>query len=170
MDIRECINKTMGDRNLSVRGLSKISGVRRQSIMAFLGGANLHLDNLKKILRALGKELQVVDIRTKEDLKIHGDLAIAQNELVKVCRKFGAKKLSLFGSVLRKDFGEESDIDILVEFKKAISFFELVIFEEELGKLFGGKYKPDVVTMGAISPHLRDDILGSCKVIYEEAA
>ena len=53
------------------------------------------------------------------------------------CRRHQIKKLSLFGSVLRDDFGPHSDIDVLVEFEAGAghSLFDMVRMEQELGQL-----------------------------------
>ena len=46
----------------------------------------------------------------------HHNIAFDSSKLHQFCLENGIKKLSLFGSVLRDDFGPESDIDMLVEF------------------------------------------------------
>ncbi|MBW2258637.1 MAG: nucleotidyltransferase domain-containing protein, partial [Deltaproteobacteria bacterium] len=40
---------------------------------------------------------------------------IPRDELTALCRRWKVRRLSLFGSVLRDDFGPDSDIDVLVE-------------------------------------------------------
>lgn len=64
---------------------------------------------------------------------------IDQTRLEKICQKFGVTELSLFGSAIRDDFSEASDVDILVNFEKE-SVPTLFRFEElrlELQELFG---------------------------------
>ncbi|MBU0606661.1 MAG: nucleotidyltransferase domain-containing protein [Armatimonadetes bacterium] len=41
---------------------------------------------------------------------------INRDQVAEVCRRHGIRRLSLFGSVLRDDFGPDSDVDVLVEF------------------------------------------------------
>ena len=41
---------------------------------------------------------------------------IPRDKLVEFCKRNHIRKLSLFGSVLRRDFGPDSDVDLLVEF------------------------------------------------------
>ena len=88
-----------------------------------------------------------------------------------LCRKYGVAELSVFGSVLREDFRDDSDVDFLVRFKNddagpwGAKFDEL---GEELSALLGRKV--DVVDKGGIeqSPNYlrREHILGSARVIY----
>ena len=40
-----------------------------------------------------------------------------QAQLARFCRRHYIRRLSLFGSVLREDFGPDSDVDVLVEFE-----------------------------------------------------
>ena len=50
------------------------------------------------------------------------------------CQRYGVRRLSLFGSVLRPDFTPDSDVDVLVEFKpgQVPGFFGLARMEQEL--------------------------------------
>lgn len=45
-------------------------------------------------------------------------VALPKDKIPDFCRRKRIRKLSLFGSVLRDDFGPESDVDVLVEFGK----------------------------------------------------
>jgi len=63
-----------------------------------------------------------------------------RNEVLRVCREAPVKKLGLFGSALREDFGEESDVDVLVVFDDAEEvdhFLEYFRLKENLEKVFG---------------------------------
>ena len=61
-------------------------------------------------------------------------------ELSEFCRRHHIGRLWLFGSVLREDFGPDSDVDLLVEFEpEHIPGWEIVDIEEELSQLFGGR-------------------------------
>jgi uncharacterized protein len=42
---------------------------------------------------------------------------IPDDQIAEFCRRHGVKRLSVFGSILREDFGPESDVDVLVEFE-----------------------------------------------------
>src|SRR3546814_9501634 len=60
--------------------------------------------------------------------------------IAEFCRRYHIRKLALFGSVLRDDFGPGSDVDVLVEFQRdrvpGFGFFEM---EAELSRILGRK-------------------------------
>ena len=49
-----------------------------------------------------------------------GDTQVDGPSLVEVCRRYGVKELSLFGSAVRGEMRPESDIDIMVEFEPGV--------------------------------------------------
>jgi uncharacterized protein len=55
------------------------------------------------------------------------------------CQRWKVKELALFGSVLRKDFRPDSDVDFLVTFKEEArwSFFEMIDMQDELKEILG---------------------------------
>ena len=55
------------------------------------------------------------------------------------CRKWKITEFSLFGSVVRDDFGPESDVDVLVTFEEDAPWglFSMVHMEDELVEIFG---------------------------------
>ena len=95
---------------------------------------------------------------------------IPQNKLVSFCKRHHIRKLSLFGSAIREDFGPDSDIDILVEFEegKAPGLFGLASMELELSEFFGGK-KVDLNTPNFLSPYFREEVLTEAEVQYVQA-
>ncbi len=82
------------------------------------------------------------------------------------CEENHVLELSLFGSVVREDFGPESDVDVLVEFApgRAASLFRLVKMQEHLSAVFGRRV--DLVSKRGLSRHLRERILRSREVLY----
>ena len=83
------------------------------------------------------------------------------------CTRWKVTEFSLFGSVLRDDFGPDSDVDALVSFAPDAhwSSFDLVDMEEELEGLFGRKV--DLVeAVGLRNPYRRREILASRQVIH----
>jgi hypothetical protein len=66
-------------------------------------------------------------------------IEIPKTELAAFCEKWRIRKLEFFGSVLRDDFGPESDIDMLATFDHdaSLSLFDLVDAELELQDIFG---------------------------------
>ncbi len=93
-------------------------------------------------------------------------IALSTNDLAEFCRKSHISKLSLFGSVLREDFGPDSDVDVLVEFEEGYTpgFFGLARMEEEFSELFGRK--ADLRTPQDLSRYFRDEVTGSAAVQY----
>jgi predicted nucleotidyltransferase len=93
-------------------------------------------------------------------------IQIPLERLSDICRRYHVTELSLFGSVLRDDFGPDSDVDMLVVFDPAagIGLFELVAMQEELSALFGRAV--DLLSKRGLHPVIRDDVLASSEVIY----
>lgn len=83
------------------------------------------------------------------------------------CRRWGVREFSLFGSVLRDDFGPESDIDVLVTFDETseVSLMEWGPMLDELRGIFGRSV--DLVEKAAIkNPLRRRYILEGSRVLY----
>jgi len=95
-------------------------------------------------------------------------LHIDQPILAAFCRRHRIEKLSLFGSVLRADFGPDSDVDVLVEFepgvKVGLAFFSI---QQELSELI--QRNVDLNTPGFISKYFRDEVLAEAEVQYVAA-
>lgn len=93
---------------------------------------------------------------------------VTRDEIIEFCRRHHIRKLSLFGSYLRDDFRPDSDIDVLVIFEPGIAVgFRIIDMENELSDLFGGR-KVDIVNEKYLNHRLRDRILASAEVQYEE--
>ena len=83
---------------------------------------------------------------------------------IRTIRKFGVKRIGLFGSVVRGELKIESDIDILVEFEEESEKFpNLMNLYFYLQDLLSGKV--DLVTPESISPYLAPYILKEVKYI-----
>ena len=76
--------------------------------------------------------------------------------------RYGVKEIGIFGSFVRGEEREDSDIDILVEFEKPIGFFKFLELEEYLSNLIGRKV--DLVSKKALKPRIGKHILR--EVIY----
>ena len=97
-------------------------------------------------------------------------IPIVQEKLAAFCRAHSIRRLALFGSVLRKDFGPSSDVDVLVVFEPGCtpSFFHLFDMEEQLGALFGGR-RVDLRTREDLSRYFRDEVEASALVLHDAA-
>ena len=98
-------------------------------------------------------------------------IAIDRQRIADFCRRHHIRRLSLFGSVLRDDFGPESDVDMLVEFApgSGIGYFELVEMEHELGALLALGRKVDLRTPRELSRYFRDEVIASAEPLYAAA-
>jgi predicted nucleotidyltransferase len=94
-------------------------------------------------------------------------ISIDRKSLGALCLRHHIRRLSLFGSVLRPDFGPDSDVDVLVEFEpgQVPGFFALHAIETELSNLLAGR-KVDLVTQRSLNHRLRDRVLASAQVEY----
>lgn len=81
------------------------------------------------------------------------------------CRSNHIRKLSFFGSVLRDDFGPESDVDVLVEFEPGFTpglrFFDL---QYELSEMLGCEV--DLNTPDFLSAYFREKVMAEAEVQY----
>ncbi len=93
-------------------------------------------------------------------------IVVSETELAEICQRYYVRELALFGSVLRDDFHDDSDIDVLVEFEPdaPIGFIALQDFQEDLENLFG--LPVDVVTKNGLNSFLREPVMNSARVIY----
>jgi uncharacterized protein len=96
-------------------------------------------------------------------------LAIDRQAIAAFCRRHHIVKLSLFGSVLRDDFGPDSDVDVLVEFDPGHipTLFAMSGIEEELSAVL--KHKVDLRTLEDLSRYFRDKVAAAAEVQYVRA-
>jgi predicted nucleotidyltransferase len=73
--------------------------------------------------------------------------------------RYGVETLALFGSVARDEAGPDSDVDVLVEFGRPITMFDLVAVQQHLERCLGVG-RVDLVPRDSVYPAFRDDILG----------
>ncbi len=83
-----------------------------------------------------------------------------------VCRRYQVRELALFGSALRDDFRQESDLDLLVEFEPdaRASFVTLGRLERDLETLLGRKV--DLIPKGGLRPLIRGHVLSTARIVY----
>jgi uncharacterized protein len=93
-------------------------------------------------------------------------LQIPQDKLADFCRRNRIRKLAFFGSVLREDFRQDSDVDVLVEFEPhaRVGLLALAGMELELSTLFGRRV--DLNTEGFLSRYFREEVLQEAEVQY----
>ena len=77
-------------------------------------------------------------------------------------KRFHMKEIGIFGSYVRNEQKKESDVDILIEFKKPLGLLEFLDAQEFLEQLL--KLKVDLVTKKALKPYIGKRILE--EVVY----
>lgn len=91
---------------------------------------------------------------------------LPNEKIVQFCNRNHIRKLSMFGSALREDFRQDSDIDILVEFEPGhvpgLAFFSM---QDELSEIIG--HNVDLNTPNFLSPYFRDEVLKEAEVLYD---
>lgn len=97
------------------------------------------------------------------------NLKINQQELEKICDRYGAEFLGVFGSQARGESRQDSDVDVLVRFGKSgvKGLMGMVAMERQLGEVFGKKV--DLVTSNFLSPYFREDVLAEVMTLYGKA-
>jgi len=86
----------------------------------------------------------------------HG-VEIPRDKIAGFCRRHQIRRLSLFGSILREDFGPDSDIDLLVKPGERVSSWFPAGLIRELEQALGRQV--DVVTDNGLNPYLRDTVM-----------
>ena len=83
------------------------------------------------------------------------------------CKKWKVKEFSLFGSVLTKEFGPASDIDVLVDLERGhgLTLYDWLDMMDELREMFGRDVDL-VAKRGVKNPFRRREILRTAEVVY----
>jgi uncharacterized protein len=95
-------------------------------------------------------------------------LNVDRESLETLCRHFGIRRLSLYGSAARGAERPDSDLDLLVEFEvgKEPGLIRLAKIELELSRLLGGR-KVDLRTANDLSRYFRDEVVASAEVQFD---
>ncbi len=87
----------------------------------------------------------------REDIK-----RILKEQKAFLAENYFVSKIGLFGSYVRNEHSEKSDIDILVEFSQPVGF-EFIDLKDHLEFLF--KKPVDLVNVNALKPYMKEEIL-----------
>ncbi|MBL7072670.1 MAG: nucleotidyltransferase family protein [Candidatus Omnitrophica bacterium] len=91
------------------------------------------------------------------------DISRIKRKILPILKKFGTRKAALFGSCVRDDMRENSDIDVLVEIESDISLLGFVDLKQKIEEVLGRKV--DLVEYDTLKPLLREKILKEQVVI-----
>ena len=95
------------------------------------------------------------------------EISYFQPQIKRFCRRYHIRKLAFFGSVLRDDFGPQSDIDVLVEFEPGYTpGLDFFLIEAELSKLLGRKV--DLQTENFLGQEIRRSVQAEAVTAYEQ--
>ena len=98
-------------------------------------------------------------------------ISIPKERVADFCKRWNITELAFFGSVLRDDFGPESDIDVLVNLRSGTShrISSILHMEKELGGILGREV--DLVFRSDVERNRnylrREAVLKSAEVFYE---
>ncbi|MEX2015568.1 MAG: nucleotidyltransferase domain-containing protein [Candidatus Hydrogenedentales bacterium] len=95
------------------------------------------------------------------------DLSYDRSTLANFCKKWRVAELALFGSVLRDDFRDDSDVDVLVTLgpDAVLDLFDWMDMRDELQTILGRPVDM-VEKSGLRNPYRREEILTTSKTIY----
>jgi len=78
-------------------------------------------------------------------------------EIIRIAKRYGASNIRLFGSLVRNDLNETSDIDVLITIERGRTLIDLFSIGEELEGILNRRVH--IVADDGISPYLKDKIL-----------
>ena len=93
---------------------------------------------------------------------------IPTEQLTAFAKRWNLQELSLFGSILREDFGPDSDVDVCVvsDPHRVCDIDDLIAMREELSEIFGGRGIDMVERRLITNPFMRHRIITTRKVVY----
>lgn len=114
---------------------------------------------------AIARELGITQPAVSQQAKAMPDFAhvhpallveVAAPMLKELAEQHGYRRMAVFGSVARREAGEDSDIDLVVEAPPEASTFDFVRFKIQLEEFLGRPI--DLIDYAALKPGLDDDI------------
>ena len=91
-----------------------------------------------------------------------------ERKLSEICSSHDVVFLAVFGSFVRGEQNNKSDVDIAIEFdmNKRKTLLDLLRLEDELGEVF--KRKVDLGVFSSLNPYIAEDVKREMLVIYEK--
>lgn len=93
------------------------------------------------------------------------DLDRFKKQINAICAEFDVARLAVFGSVARGTDGGDSDIDLLVKFRRPVGLVELLRLEDKFEGVFGRKV--DLGTESSLHPLIEKSVRRDLRVLYE---
>lgn len=88
---------------------------------------------------------------------------LPQKKLKSLAKKYGIDSLGVFGSRARGDAHDNSDLDLLVTFKKPIGLFQFIRIQREMSEELG--MKVDLVTQNSLNHRIKSYVMGDLRKI-----
>lgn len=94
------------------------------------------------------------------------NIPVPADAVADFCRRHRVREIALFGSVLRSDFTERSDVDVLIEAAPdhRHEIREILAMQDELERMFGRRV--DLVYKHLLGDYIREDVLRRRRVLY----
>lgn len=101
-----------------------------------------------------------------EAMDLRPGLRLDDDALAEFVGRHGIRRLALFGSALRDDFGPESDVDLLVEFRtdRIPGMLQMAAMELELEALVGRQV--ELRTYDDLSTYFRDEVVRTARPLH----
>ncbi len=115
------------------------------------------LESLARLYLSRGKIEQVVVVQVPKLMNIPGLLKEKRERILEVAAKYGAYNVRIFGSMVRGEANDKSDIDFLVQLEPRCGLFDWLHLEEDLEKLLGKRV--DVIQEEAMKGKMRERAL-----------
>ena len=95
-----------------------------------------------------------------------GLVAVEENKLAELCRRYQVRELAVFGSAARDEMRPDSDVDLLVEFQPEaeIGLLEHAGLMLDLSELLGRRV--DLVSKRGLKALIRDSIIREARPVY----
>ena len=90
-------------------------------------------------------------------------ISAKREDILRLAKRHGARKLRVFGSVARGEARQDSDIDFLVVMEKQRSLLDLIALGQDLEEVLGRRVQ--VVSERGLSPYLRDQIMSEAVAV-----
>jgi hypothetical protein len=88
---------------------------------------------------------------------------VLQSHKSELREQYGLKEIGIFGSYVRGEQKEESDLDVLVELERPVGFVRFLKLEKALSQLLG--VRVEMVTKKALKPHIGKRILQEVRYV-----
>ena len=121
---------------------------------------------LERRLRLPTVYSEAAETFTDQRCSVSLHLEIEHERVADFCRRNPIQRLAFFGSVLRDDFGPQSDVDVLLELtpEAQVTLLDMVRMQDELSAIIGRRV--DLRTKGFLSRYSRDEVEAAAEVEF----